>query len=397
MKRDEFQDVVEELQKEIVVPDIVMAKAMTALDRIREEQKQEPLSDKGAKVSARPGKSRFRKKKIVFLAAAAVLAVGGVTAGAAAYMKWSQGLSEGMPAKEEVRRELEETQMAVPVNQSVTENGITITVVQSIVDSYYAHIAFKIEGYQVEPGVQPWIEDVDVTVDGYNSMDSQYDEEKEFNWGGSFYDGTIAGENGYPVRASDGTPLAELIEQGEKTSYMLDDGSIEFDLTLTNARKKGIFFGKPIHVELTNLGRIVDKTEFASDIEGTWSFDWILNGSEELKTCEPNTPLGDTGITVKQAELSPISLNVIYDMPRGKEKDYLLLLGVRLKDGTLLPHLYLGPGSTGYLSTVSEDYQEAFAIDRILDVNEIDALLFRKNTPEIGQPYTEDDLYIVPV
>lgn len=50
--------------------------------------------------------------------------------------------------------------------------------------------------------------------------------------------------------------------------------------------------------------------------------------------------------------------------------------GVRLKDGTELKGIYLGPGTEGYIS--KNEYFIAFPVDRILDTDEIDALLLRK-------------------
>ena len=54
---------------------------------------------------------------------------------------------------------------------------------------------FKFEGYELEEGKEPSIENVSVTVDGSN----------EFSWGGSFYGGLICGPDGRAVYA-DGSP-----------------------------------------------------------------------------------------------------------------------------------------------------------------------------------------------
>ena len=83
----------------------------------------------------------------------------------------------------------------------------------------------------------------------------------------------------------------------------------------------------------------------------------MLKGSSEKKECNLNAPVGDTGVTIKYVEISPISLNVTYDFPKriyNKMDNSSSMLffpdGVRLKDGTELKTIYLGPGTNGYIS-----------------------------------------------
>lgn len=59
--------------------------------------------------------------------------------------------------------------------------------------------------------------------------------------------------------------------------------------------------------------------------------------------------------------------------------------GVKLKDGTLLKTLYGGPGTSGY------------AFDRVINVDEVDSIIFAKGQiDDIGEA-TEDDYYLVPL
>ena len=126
--------------------------------------------------------------------------------------------------------------------------------------------------------------------------------------------------------------------------------------------------------------------------EASWSFDWVLEGSPEKKEYDLNAPIGDTGVTVKHVEISPISLSVTYDFPKkiyNKMDNSSGMLffpdGVRLKDGTELKTIYLGPGTNGYIS--ENEYFIAFPVDRILDTDEIDALLVRTGA-DGGERYT---------
>ena len=72
------------------------------------------------------------------------------------------------------------------------------------------------------------------------------------------------------------------------------------------------------------------------------------------------------------------------------------LMGVRIKDGTMYPYIYLGPGSSGYMGESVSRYRTVFAIDRILDVDQVQGLLFAKENAD-GTGGVEDMYYIAPV
>ncbi len=386
MKKTE--DMFEVLKRDVEIPDIVMKKAEGAFAKIQEEDKI-PEKTKITPLSQKRKRKKLPAKRMFLVAGARMLGAGGVTAGAAAYMRWSKTASEGMQASEETQKKMEETKFTVPVNKSDTQNGVTVTVSQTIVDSYYAHVIFKVEGYDAGEGKQPFFETDTVVVDGYDPWKDPYDEKRHFGSGGDWYNGVTMGEDGKAVRISDGKPLDEI--EDYQDNYKLEDGSYEYRLTLTHTADKDYFMGKPIHLELHNLGT-AEKEDLTNVIDATWSFDWVLEGSPEKKEYDLNAPIGDTGVTVKHAEISPISLNVTYDFPKKiydkmDNSSGMLFFpdGVRLKDGTELKTIYLGPGTNGYIS--ENEYFIAFPVDRILDTDEIDALLVRKGA-DGGERYT---------
>lgn len=389
MKKTE--DMLEILKRDVEIPDIVMKKAEGAFAKIQGEAK---IQEKAKITPLSPKRTRKKipAKRMFLVAAAVMLGAGGVTAGAAAYMRWSKTASEGMLASEETQKKMEETKLAVPVNKSDTQNGVTVTVSQTIVDSYYAHIIFKVEGYDAGEGKQPFFETDTVVVDGYDPWKDPYDEKRHFGSGGDWYNGVTMGEDGRAVRISDGKPLDEI--EDYQDNYKLEDGSYEYRLTLTHTADKDYFMGKLIHLELHNLGT-AEKEDLTNVIDATWSFDWVLEGSPEKKEYDLNASIGDTGVTVKHVEISPISLNVTYDFPKkiyNKMDNSSGMLffpdGVRLKDGTELKTIYLGPGTNGYIS--ENEYFIAFPVDRILDTDEIDALLVRKGVDG-------GDRYVIPL
>lgn len=400
------------LQEKVVIPDIVQEKADDAFAAIRRDAahaNQDMGGEMGREAGYRAGRSheirrkyrRNSKKKFVLALAAAVLAFGTVSA-AAVYIMQSRSLTEGLRITEQQQVQMQEEHMTTFVKQAVTEQGITVTALESITDQYFTHIAFRIEGYQVEEGIQPDFESVRVTVGGRDDI----------SFTGSFYNGIVAGIDGKPELA-DGSPVKTRSDGGIIENYTMEDGSMEFQITLFNPEKKGFFMNQPIHVELHNLGTVA-KAAYQADVKGTWAFDWTLEGSPEMKACELNAALGDSGAKAARAELSPISMMVEYEFPRqegqeiyidenGQEKmgtfysDPPQLAGVRMKDGTVYTSINRGPGVSGYESKESSKYRLMFAIDRVLDVEQVESLLFwRADTGREGGSI-EENYYIVPI
>ncbi len=402
-RRETERTPMEILKGEIEIPVSVQQKADRAFAQIHKMERQGMKKKRGI----------FPKKRMAVLTIAAVLALGSLTV-LAAYVHWSESLERGLRITETQKAELEETQAAVFARQSCTDNGITVTAVQSITDNYFTHLVFKVEGFSLEEGEQPDFETIDVKIDGKD----------DFSWGGSCYNGLVQGPDGKAM-FDDGTPIdyERLEETGENLpeQYVREDGSIEYWLT-ANSPSKGAFLNKPIHVEIQNLGT-VDKALYENKLDGCWTFDWNLSGSGEQKEFELNAPLGDTGAVVKKAELSPISMHVEYDFPMRKEtvKEMVaveaeaeaqgleselvereveraveppMIQGVKLKDGTIYPFLTDG-GSSGWEADNTDIYTATFANDRVIDVDQVQSLLFHKSSPAAGEVYTEENFYVV--
>lgn len=386
------QEIMDKLQSELVIPDVVQKRAELTIDRIKKEQKK-----KGKIIKM--GAKRRKRKSMLVLIAVAVFVFGTMTV-CAAYLHWSRGIEAQLQATEEQKQMLEEEQYTAPLKNeentnSVTEAGVTITPLQSIVDSRFAWLSFKVEGYHLEEGKEPCFNGVAVTVDGNT--------EAIISYTGYFYNGIHRNEEGKPVY-EDGSPADGEI-------FINEDGSMEY-IILINATECGGLVGKNVQVEFTDIGTVY-KTDFTPDIDAVWSFDFTLKGSDEVRTLTLSEPLGDTGATVIYAEISPISIYVRYDFPLREEiiegvdengepitsRDFVEappVTGVRLKDGSL--HGYItGGGSMGYLDENYEVYTCSFMLDRILDTDQVDALLFRKAWPEEDRAMTEEDVYIVPV
>lgn len=386
------RDTLHILQSDVVIPEIVQHKADLAFEQIRQS---------GTKQKKRR-KPRMRKRGITVVIAAAVLALGGVTV-FAAYQSWSKGLSDELQISQEQKEELEEEGAVAFAMQSQTQNGVTVTAQQSITDNYFAHLSFRVEGYDLPQDAagsydEPCFEHINIMVDG--GMD--------YNMSGSFYDGLVTGPDGRVVYA-DGSPI-DYDAPGSLARYVQKDGSLEYLITLYNG-KKGYFLNKEVSVEFENLGTVSKAAyEQEHEVTGKWSFQWNLQGTDSRKEYSLNEPLGDTGATVVRAELSPISMHVEYHFPyqeyteTGYDQDgnpiestHFVeappLAGVQLKDGTVYQYLCDG-GAEGYCADDRETYAATFANDRIIDTDAVAYLLFRKKVDGL---YSESDFYRVAV
>ena len=379
-------DTIYTLQQNIEIPDIVTEKANMAFEQIRKDAGSS--SDKIVTYQKPVKKSR---KKYVAAALIATMTVGAVSA-YAAYTNWSHGMKEELRISEEQQKNLEANGMAAFSDASVTDAGVTVTAQQSITDNYYTYLSFKVEGYSVEKGVQPDFETISVTADG-----------QDVSWGGRFYDGMISGDDGMVVNA-DGSALETEADGSMIENYVMDDGSLEYHMIL-KSHEKGFFTGKQLHVELENLGTVA-KAQYFPDIEGSWILDMTLGGADTAKYIETNEKLGDTETIVTGVELSPVSMRVTYDFPKTEPRmeefedengeiqtiawpaQPPFAFGIRLKDGTVMKYISAGSESTGYTSEEGQEYVVSFPLDRVIDPDQVEAVLFREYDEESDEHLT---------
>lgn len=391
-----MKNLIDNLKKDVEIPEIVNQKAEEAFRKISTEcEAENNITNREKNLKDIRTRKKYHHKRITVIAAAAVV-ICAVTAMAAA-LRWSYSLSDGMRASEEQMKYLESSGMNKFVEKSCTDNGVTVTAVQSITDNYYTHLAFRVEGFELEEGKEPGFENLKITVDGDDGI----------NLSASFWGDIVPDNEGNPVKI-DGQPV------GAYENYVLEDGSMEYQITLFKGNnEKGYFFDKPIHVELENLGTLA-KAQYYPCLEGTWTFDWTLAGADTTEIYEPDFILGDTGATVEKIEVSPISIMVEYDFPRREiEEEYInengvpgtvtmlaeppAAMGVKLKDGTVIKYLYIGPGQVGYSEENGDTYALLMAADRVIDVDEIESILFLKSFDETLNEHAEPEFYEVPI
>ena len=376
------------LNSDVEIPEVVLKKADDALAQIRESTK--PVR-KAKKESRFQG--GFRYAQAAAIACAVLVGAGGITVTAAVvHHLWSRGMQGNIQATEEQQKDLAEQGMVTEgpdlSNMEVTSEGITVKPTELVADGHFVHVAFQIAGYDLADGEEPCFEEVRV----YTGEDENA-EDGWVNMSGSFYNGIIANNNGEPVY-EDGTPL----ESGDFAEhYKAEDGTLEYVMTLykTDTDPEESLLGQTIHVLLKNLGT-VKKTEFMNEIDGTWKFDIPVNGKDTAKSFELNTVLENANITVLSAAISPISIRVDYEVTgelQTQEDDNGLptVGGVVLKDGSKVLYLLNG-GQSGYQKDSDTHAYLLATFDRVIDVDQVQSLLFRLHAGDQPEEYVTVDL-----
>ena len=366
------------------------------------------------------GKHFIRKSSAVIAAAA----VTGTVVMAATVHQWSRGMQHQLQGTTEQMQELEDKNIAAFPEQSVTDEGVTVSVVQSIVNGSWGHIALKVSGYDLPDGKEPGFDEADLSIEGW---------EGSFGIGSSFDDGLLT--NGYRVIGPDGG-APETEEDGSLAFKWEDEnGDLEylFDIYINDepGKEQPSLSGQEVKIHLEGLGYYKGKAEDCLvQIPGTWDFAFTLPGADEVrKYTDLDCPIGDSGAVLKELEVSPISIAVTYAFPRNIltetgyyeemiteedgtqhpqstpfEREYYeeppLLTGVKLKDGTVLMGINGGPGSSGYVDEDSGIWVNRFGTGKILDPDEIASLLFldRNTLPEEEVPdITEENCFEVSI
>ena len=386
------------LKSDVEIPEVVLKKTDDALAQIRESTK--PVR-KAKKESRFQG--GFRYAQAAAIACAVLVGAGGITVTAAVvHHLWSRGMQGNLQATEEQQKDLAERGMVTQFDQSaaqeeglnlssmeVTSEGITVKPMELIADGYFVHAAFQVSGYDLADGEEPCFENVVVyTGEDENAQDGWV------NMSGSFYDGIVSNNNGEPVY-EDGTPLASDETGNIVEHYKAADGTLEYVMTLYKTDPDESLLGQTLHVCFENLGT-VEKTEFMDRIGGTWEFDIPVSGKDAAKSCELNTALENVNVTVRSAAISPISIRVDYEVTgelQVQEDDNGLpnVGGVVLKDGSKVLYLLNG-GQSGYQKGSDTQAYLLATFDRVIDVDQVQSLLFRLHAGDQPEEYVTVDL-----
>lgn len=337
------------------------------------------------------------KKKLVPIAIAATLVLG-ITAFAAA-THWSSGFLQKMNIDKkqmEILQNSDGTLVTMP-NVSDTHDGITVSTAQCLFDGNSVRMSFYVEGYELDPTVEPELEHINILLDG----------EIGHNYDWNFFNGIDWTDSKNPVMA-DGSLIKEDKDGNYIKNYRIADGKMEINLNWSPYVEGGgklsgeDLDGKTITIIMQNFG----------DKKGKWVLEWKMENLEKGKTFTINYELGNTGIKVNEVTLYSASAIVKFDFPKkdieidaydengkaDKTTDFEEppeLVGVKLKDGTVITDINDG-GSGGYENGNLNEFVARTNFSKIIDTDKIESLLFIKNYPANGTiKITEKDCYTV--
>lgn len=339
----------------------------------------------------------FSGRKLILLSLAAVLILTTMTA-AAVYIRWPVSSAKDFHFSEEDKKAAEQSGLAVlpqtdksKTSQivSATDQGVTISVVQTLMDPYRAVLIFRVEGVELPDGVVPCA-DWDVTMSGRPAASAAC----------GFFDGFLETSPGVFTYA-DGSPR-ERDENGIPIPRpAAEDGSLEYSIVFTYDTPQSSV--AEVTARCSSI-YIYNDDEIVTLAEGCWELSWTLTGSDQSRIVQPNVPIGDSGYYLKRAELS--SLTAILEIsgtdrapesPSMKRLSYGVpdLEGVMLKDGTYRPI------STGTMFSVTPTENKTLLCNsaiQVVDVDQIEALVFYNGNAElIDGEYVQCDSYIVPI
>lgn len=344
------------------------------------------------------------RKKLLFVLAATLI-VGTMTA-AAVYTRWSTTAQTRYNPSQDVKEQAEKSGLSVMLEEtkgtenpnevlSVTDQGITITAVQSIVDNYQAEITFRIEGFDLPEDEDPFVWPT-VTIDGdlffYGSQ------------GGGFYDGTTHDENGKWVYASTGEPVRSRDDEFQSVilDWVADDGSMEYTHYISFQETDGRYMGKEIVFTFNSIDIQGHKKLGPSipQVEGNWELRWTLTGTGDSISVTPNAKIGDSDVVLLDAQIGQLSLRTRYQVDKYWEGwDELVTLpqgvcGVRMKDGS--EHRCVA-STYGFENQEKMVYfMESQMFDAILDISQVESLMFHKGweLDANGKPTIQTFFYI---
>lgn len=354
------------------------------------------------------GKAKgFGKKKLLFILAAA-LVVGTMTA-AATFTRWTASLQfgniSGAQPSEKIKQQAEQSGLSVTPTEvrdgkqeaiSATDNGVTVTVAQTVANQYGGLLVFRVEGFTPEEGRNPWAW-WDVTIDG--TPLSQYD--AGMGLSGWFYDGIILNADGDPVYVRSGEPVRREGKYEEFIpDFQLSDGSMEYCISMDWEGESVL--GKELTFTFTGFGEYGDKwSEPQETVSGKWELSWTLEGSTETpKKWTPNAKIGDWDITLLEAEIGQYSMKTTYRIGDAYEDDEDFHkqtewsprpVSVHLKDGTDI-EVY-GPGSSSWDPDTRIYTTFDSALNTILDPEQIVGMSFYAGYDLNEQGYRVDRPY----
>ena len=365
-----------------------MLVGLSYIDRkfIEESEKEMPVQERAE--SAKPNSGRIPTRKLFLIAA--LIAAMLLLMGAATYTRWSRSMQNTYHPSESQRQQAEQSGLSVRYEEtatqaasedgsilSATDQGITVSLVQTIADSREVHIILRVEGFEPPEGyeITPYaFEGEQATLGGRDDF--------WYSSGMDFDDDIVYQGNG-KYTYTDGTPVDEQdgLQMGH---YRRSDGSMEVDVWYRLNSNAEELLGQEYQLHLTGFGTRTDSGKaditFEQLVEGHWDLKFPLKVADSNIQFQPNVRLSDN-VTLTDVEIGQITVKAKYITdtywPGWEQLEFLspALAGVVLKDDTLIP---LQSRSEGYPNPDELIYTADYStVDSMIDLSQVKALAYR--------------------
>ncbi|MCI8876325.1 MAG: DUF4179 domain-containing protein [Lachnospiraceae bacterium] len=344
------------LQNDVEIPREVEMKMEKALRQIGAKE----IQKKKAKKSL-----RFQ----VALALAGAMILGTVTVGATGFFLWDKDVAKRFEADEEKQQILEEKKVAVPVEAFATDQGVTVSLEQSLMTERDMYLYFKVEmPEEISPDMDIFFDELELSIDGKTTLD-------------------------YGLSWSGGEPYDMKHEQS----------NVRYWEYFVQAKDVMDLQGKTMTAHFKNLAGQIKNENVQSIAEGDWDLSWELDYAPSRETFLVDKEVPEENITVKSIDISPISMKVTYDWKQtfheeesvdaagnkvmSEEEDLPSIYPsqYRLKDGTLVDIDKNGMGSMGRNRENEDLVWESWQSTKVNIVEDIQSVIFVGN--ESGASY----------
>ena len=237
---------------------------------------------------------RYKRKKIrgrVLIVAAVICAAMAVTVAAKEFFKWNDYLVKRLDPSEEQQETMQESTYIQNIDQSVTQNGVTVTLTDSVQDQGFLYAFFEVK-----------------TDDNISMTDNT-----------SFEEMTHFKIDGKEVYADDDNRFGSLstgVSQDNLLNYDQDSAHSKYFTAWISYDSDYDLSNKTVEITLKNL---TDEGDYDKTVitDGTWDFKWTLGTVKSPTTLDVNRKcdFGGYEITVKKMEITPLlwSLYLDYD------------------------------------------------------------------------------------
>lgn len=358
-----FETFIEEIKSDNEVPEVVDFKIEEALDSI---SKKKPIQNRFLRTA-------FKRYAIAF--AVAFICLAAVSVSAQSYIYWP-GVIEDRFSLDFIDKGILENG-GFTMNQRIVgdepdilyaeSDGVTISVTQTVADGNNVFIGLYITGLEEYSDKELFL-DFDVLIDGEEPEGQElhsflYDEEKR------------CGETYIEI-----DPYSDDLSDIEGREIVLDIKTIR------------LFEGFEDNLLQLDNCEIIAK--------GVWHFEWTLSCGDLNKEWTLSKKIGDTGMVMTYVRATPIGLYIEFKSESDSidySEDFFLehyLYGIRLSDGSCIYNA-LASGTFNWVFDSDYDYYIDFNLSKVINPEEISALLFIKEAPFDNDNPSEEDFYVI--